>query len=847
MSTTVNWITLIPFLSFISYLIILISSFENWRQTRQGSLFAIYLFIISIDSFSSWFMHRGAAPSPLFWFQIELATVFLIQPLILHFAMEFPRPREKAKKWIYLWYLPSFILGYLLISGKLIKSFRFLPEQSGQVIVEFYPAMIILWISATLTMLATLIIYMYSYFKEKYPNKVIVLFPFAGSLLLLSGGLLNLSPVLRGFPVEFIGNFFYSILVAYAILRYQFVSPGAIFRKSSVFALTSLIINIIFIIILFNIISLIKEMPVWQLWLLFLPFAIFAVSVTTLLRQRVQDWLDRIFFGEQYSYRITIEDFSKKAASSLNLKELTSSLVAMLNKVFKCPVSLFIAEKEGSLSLAEAAGYQGRQPEPFFVLARNPIVENRIAAGKPFHVSIINIATGPAGIMASDFKWLDTVESELVCPLISKDKLTGIIVLGKKKGLYSYSDEDISLLSALSSHTAIALDNARLYLEAQEAYKGLKEAQEHLMHSERMRLLGEVSSGVAHDLNNLLAVISARAEMNLALIENPQAHRNMELILKATEDSAKVVKRLREFVIKPKDIVQDKLDVNKVITELLPMVEHRRSEIEQTRGVFFELDYKLQARNDIMGDSSDIRQAMVGILFNAFDAMPNGGKIEIVSQDRGLWVVISISDTGIGMTPEVKEKIFKPFFSTKGDKGSGLGLSIAQGIVNTYRGKLTFDSEVGKGTTFYLSFPAASQAVVTDKAEVKEPARNGKAQRILVIEDNKELGESIVFFLDQAGYFASLATGGNEGLARFKQDSFNLVVTDWGLSPMTGGEVALSIKAIKPDVPVVVITGWELNISPTSMRDMGIVDVIIKPFNREEFLARIAKVINENI
>lgn len=120
---------------------------------------------------------------------------------------------------------------------------------------------------------------------------------------------------------------------------------------------------------------------------------------------------------------------------------------------------------------------------------------------------------------------------------------------------------------------------------------------------------------------------------------------------------------------------------------------------------------------------------------------------------------------------------------------------------------------------------------------------SGNSKKILVIEDNKELGESIIFFLNQAGYQALLAIEGTDGLAKFQQDTFSMVVTDWGLSPMTGGDVALSIKTMNSRVPIMVITGWELNLSPTTLKDMGIVDVVIKPFAHEEFLERIARII----
>ncbi len=841
----VNWITFIPFIGVVSYLIILIFQFDAWKKTRMGRLFAIYLFILSVYSFSSWMMHRGVNPSPLFWFQIELAAIVLTIPIAPHIAWEFSR-FKKAFSWlVWLLYFLAASLLFLLITGKLVKEVKLIPDAGGITDIKFYGTEILLWIATSVSLISGLLIYLVSYFRERDERiKSLLRYPLAGTLIINIGGFLNVVPTLRGYPVDLIGSFAYSILVAYAILRHQLLSPGAIFRKSSVYIFIALGFNAIFVFVLYKVVPLIDQIAGWQLWLLFSPFALFVFFLTTPLRQRFQNWLDRIFFGGQYNFRLTIEDFSKKAAANLNFDELTKSLVATLNRVFNCPVALFVAEtKEESLHLIETAGFPVKPYEHSFVLIKSPIVEHLIKTARPVPVYSIKSFAGPAGILESGLKWLDNLDSELVCPMMFKDRLSGILVLGKKKGLYPYSDEDISLLSALGPQIAIALENARLYLESQEAYRELREAQEHLMHSERMKLLGEVSSGVAHDLNNLLAVISARAEMNLELDEQPQARRNTELIFKAAEDSAKVVKRLREFVKKPGQILQDKLDIYRVISDLQPMIEHRRSEMEQTRGVFYEVDYKLKASNEIMGNSSELRQAMVNIIFNAFDAMPNGGRIEVESQDKDEWAVISLRDTGMGMTQEVKEKIFQAFFTTKGDKGSGLGLSIAQGIVNKHGGKLTFDSEIGKGTIFYLTFPAANHIAGKRTGEIKQVSVPVNKRKILVIEDNKELGESITFFLNQAGYNAILATEGTDGLSKFQQDTFNMVVTDWGLSPMTGGDVALSIKAMNSKVPIMVITGWELNLSPIVLREMGIVDVVIKPFPHEEFLGRVARII----
>jgi len=229
---------------------------------------------------------------------------------------------------------------------------------------------------------------------------------------------------------------------------------------------------------------------------------------------------------------------------------------------------------------------------------------------------------------------------------------------------------------------------------------------------------------------------------------------------------------------------------------------------------------------------------LLNILFNAIDAMPTGGKLTVKSEQDKDWVQISIKDTGVGIPDKVKKRVFDPFFTTKASKGSGLGLSVTYGIVSRHGGMIKFDSEVGKGTTFYIRLPLAAEALKKEAKKRKVVA--AKLANILAVDDEPEVLKALELTLEYFGHWVKGFTRGAEAIKAFKDGNYDMVITDLGMPEVSGWDVARAIKKIKPDVPLLLITGWVVDLDEEQKK---IVDgVISKPFSRDSISSAISQV-----
>jgi len=320
-----------------------------------------------------------------------------------------------------------------------------------------------------------------------------------------------------------------------------------------------------------------------------------------------------------------------------------------------------------------------------------------------------------------------------------------------------------------------------------------------LIKIERLRALGEMSGGVAHDFNNILGAILGRAQLLLEKVDTPSIKRGIEIIEKAALDGAETVRRIQEFTRVRAD-----------------SSSFRATNINQ---------------NDIppvLGDPSGLREVFTNLIINAVDAMPEGGSIHIQTEIRGESIVITLSDTGKGMSPETKQRIFEPFFTTKGTRGSGLGLSICYGIITRHKGEITIDSIEGEGSTFIITLPFVRAA--EEKREPSKAANFVTPAEALVIDDEKVMCNLLCDILKNSGCSVDTAQKGIDGLRLFSCKTYDIVFSDLGMKDMSGWEVAKHIKDHSPDTPFVLVTGWGKQLSDDDIRKKGVDFVISKPF-----------------
>jgi CheY-like chemotaxis protein len=229
------------------------------------------------------------------------------------------------------------------------------------------------------------------------------------------------------------------------------------------------------------------------------------------------------------------------------------------------------------------------------------------------------------------------------------------------------------------------------------------------------------------------------------------------------------------------------------------------------------------------------------MIFNATDAMPEGGQLNILTQSHpDGWVEVRISDTGIGMTEEVKKRVFDPFFTTKGVTSSGLGMSVSYGIIKRHGGEILIESGPGKGTTFILHLPIGfGEKEIEEK--VLKPIKEVRPARILVIDDEDSVRDILSRMLKVKGHQVVVASDGEEGIERFKNETFDLVFTDLGMPKISGWEVGKTIKGMNPKVPIVMITGWGMELNREKMNESGIDLIVSKPFQFDQVVELVSE------
>jgi signal transduction histidine kinase/ActR/RegA family two-component response regulator len=433
-------------------------------------------------------------------------------------------------------------------------------------------------------------------------------------------------------------------------------------------------------------------------------------------------------------------------------------------------------------------------------------------------------------------------KSEAAFPLKVKDQVIGVLNIESNE-LNGFDEEDLKVLSSFASQVSIFIENAQLFADLKKALQELKQAQDQIIQAEKLKALGEMASGVAHDFNNVLAVILGNIQLILHQLDHlslEEVREQLKVIERSSKDGAETIRRIQEFTRVRRDKEFIPLSLNEIIREVVSVTQPRWKDQAQKRGIQIELITQLEDIPLILGKPSELREVLTNIIFNAVDAMPEGGILTISAQPQtDDWVEVRIVDTGIGMTEEVKRRIFDPFFTTKGVTNSGLGMSVSYGIVKRHGGEILIESELGKGTTFILHLPIGygEEPKVTKEAPVKEthPAR------ILVIDNEDSAREILSKILRAKGHQVVVASDGEEGIERFRSGEFDLVFTNLGMPKISGWEVGKTIKGLNPKVLIAMITGWGMKLNREKMRESGIDLIISKPFNFDEVIQLVSE------
>src|SRR6266478_5324739 len=428
------------------------------------------------------------------------------------------------------------------------------------------------------------------------------------------------------------------------------------------------------------------------------------------------------------------------------------------------------------------------------------------------------------------------------------DRVIGVINMAKKRDggvsdalrLPPFGSTDLQFLNALMTYIGYAVDNSRLLEEAQSSASqlqgvvdDLKSTQAQLVRGETLRAMGQLSSGMAHHLNNLFAVILGRVELLMGKVQEASVRRSLEIIQRTAQDGAEVVRRVQRFSrVQPvSDAVA--VDLNQVVQEVVELTRPRWQDEAQLRGSRIEIAVEAGVIGAAAGEPAPLREVLMNLLLNAADSITQAGKITLKTWTRDDRVYCSVADTGGGMPEEVRRRALEPFFTTKGPKATGLGLSVAYGTVQRYGGTLTVESTDGQGTTVEVSLPTASAAASIARTPTGPRSAPVVPLRILVIDDELQVRATLAEMLEEQGHSVTQAPGGREGLSYLDANPklVDVVGSDLGMPDMNGWDVAKAIQARWPQLPVGLITGWgETEITREERNRVNF--VITKPFDK---------------
>jgi signal transduction histidine kinase/ActR/RegA family two-component response regulator/PAS domain-containing protein len=403
----------------------------------------------------------------------------------------------------------------------------------------------------------------------------------------------------------------------------------------------------------------------------------------------------------------------------------------------------------------------------------------------------------------------------VAAPLQIESQVFGVLISARRQP-DSFSSGECEFLRQLSEHVALAAHQAQLHTALQSAYEELRSTQQAVMQQERLRVLGQMASGIAHDINNAISPImlytDSMLEKEPGLSERGRGY--LHTIQQAASDVAETVARMREFY-RQRDMQTESaaIDLNELVTQVGEFTRARWESMPQQRGIVIDLRAELAARlPPISGVQSEIREALTNLVFNAVDAMPQGGTLTLRTRsDVTERVHVEIIDTGVGMDEETRRRCLEPFFTTKGERGTGLGLAMVYGVVQRHSGELEIDSQPGSGTTVRLSFaPAPASAIAATEIPVAPPA----GLTILLVDDDPILLRSLRETLELDGHTILTANDGKEGIELFRESlsgghaTVSAVITDLGMPHVDGRSVARAVKQSSADTPVILLTGW---------------------------------------
>jgi PAS domain S-box-containing protein len=540
----------------------------------------------------------------------------------------------------------------------------------------------------------------------------------------------------------------------------------------------------------------------------------------------------------------SLYEVARRLTTSLDLLEVLRLIAAKTTELLGTPHAQVVLWDEATLSLRLGAAH-GTEAEE--------------VQGQEFRVGEgVNgiVAQTRAPLVVNDYqafpqrvKALSRLAADMAVPLLYQGRFLGVLNTHTTQPGSVFTPADVSLLTTFADQAAIAIENARLFAEVQQAMHDIQRAQAEAVRAETLRTLGQMAAGIAHDLNNTFATLLGQVELQKLRATDPTVERGLAILETAALDGAQIVQRLLNFARPQGTSRLGPVEVAPIVRDAVELTRPRWKDDPERRGVTIRMNLELPILPPVLGNAVELREALTNLIFNAVDAMPHGGTLTLRGQlvdssssqlgertalpsqstngsmDQWTsWVELSVSDTGIGMPPEVQARLFEPFFTTKGVRGTGLGLAAVYGIMERHGGRIEVQSALGRGTTVTLAFRQATDAPF-GQGEPRAPHPTAP-RRLLLVDDEPLVRTTVAALLRIAGHSVTEAADGATALRLMGEAAPDVVLTDLGMPGMNGWELAKAIKAVQPTLPVVLLTGWQDH-TPGEDADRQAVDVIL--------------------
>jgi len=520
-----------------------------------------------------------------------------------------------------------------------------------------------------------------------------------------------------------------------------------------------------------------------------------------------------------------------------NINILVQSILKEIQNVFKCDFTAmsFIDSATGNFSFLCSYDSQTDSSNDFknFINGDEQTISSILKECIFNKKIIISEDINTQIKLNENFEGPSTIKSVMFAPIYNSQRNIGVILLFSKKQNNFYIEHKLAF-KKLREYIANAINNLTSYNCLKNDMSTLKMMQNQIINSEKLKLLSEVATGIAHNFNNLLAIILGRVGLLQRGIKDIKHLSSLKIIEDTIKDGEQMIKKIQSFMAKKTDISNySAANIGRILKNALEYTLVRAKVEEYLKGININIKLEIEEVSETYANAEELHEVFINLTFNAIEAMPAGGELIVrLSQSReDDCLLIAIIDNGIGMSVDTQHKIFTPFFTTKGQLGTGLGLSYSYGAILRHKGTISFESAPGKGTEFIIKLPVLKKTL--DISNYKSTCDVSlKKSRILIVDDDEQVRSALNDIMLILGHDVVSVCGGEEAIEILTNDiNFDFIFTDLKMPKVSGFEVVKFIKKKEPSIFVGIITAYGSNNDSQEFKDVRADAIIGKPFN----------------